>query len=35
MEDADHNEFNRDVKSMAINGIERKGRKPITGSDKP
>jgi hypothetical protein len=34
MEDADHNQFNNDVKSMAINGIERKGRKPITGSDK-
>jgi hypothetical protein len=31
MEDADHNQFNNDVKSMAINGIERKGRKPITG----
>jgi hypothetical protein len=35
MEDADHTQFNNDVKSMAINGIERKGRKPITGSDKP
>lgn len=34
MEDADHSDFNRDVKSMAINGIERKGRKPITGSNK-
>lgn len=30
MEDADHNQFNNDVKAMAINGIERKGRKPIT-----
>ncbi len=35
MEDADHTQFNDDVKAMAINGIEKKGRKPITGSDKP
>ena len=28
MEDADHNQFNNDVKSMAINSIKRKGREP-------
>ncbi len=32
MEDADRTQFNNDVKSMAIRGIERKGRKPITDS---
>ena len=32
MEDADHTQFNNDVKAMAINGIKRKGREPITDS---